>query len=415
MLDFIPGQSAISANNSIKNALNTMDQAKQCAVLWFEEILNRKLYLDLGYSSINQYAMSELGFSKSRVGDFMNLCQTFKRLPKLRTKVETGDLKYTTARVLAGVMNESNQDEWLRVSRNKSRREVEQAVKRARKAASEKAAGMVNLLPLSNRTSSPKYNTNGPSPTTTATTQPLPEAVVPVRINLEMTPTQFARYEKLWELLRKRKDISTDKVEALLEIMDSFVCGDDNQIRTGRQGAAKKSTRVDLQSPSLPPVQIHVHQCPDCARSTVQTGKGELALSRPEMEKALCDCQISSPGIRNKSSIAPSVRRKVLAAARHKCQRPGCQHNRFLEIHHIVPRSLGGSNQPENLVVLCGTCHRLIHEKKMAGVGFLTRERNVCYTWKFNGAHGTLGSGSGKEIIIRSPLEPKKKPRFSRH
>lgn len=31
-----------------------------------------------------------------------------------------------------------------------------------------------------------------------------------------------------------------------------------------------------------------------------------------------------------------------------------------LETHHVVPRRYGGSDEPENLVLLCGTCHNKI-------------------------------------------------------
>jgi len=34
-----------------------------------------------------------------------------------------------------------------------------------------------------------------------------------------------------------------------------------------------------------------------------------------------------------------------------------------LFIHHIVPTSEGGSDKMENLVVICGFCHRQRHEK----------------------------------------------------
>ncbi|MFD2755637.1 HNH endonuclease [Comamonas terrae] len=34
-----------------------------------------------------------------------------------------------------------------------------------------------------------------------------------------------------------------------------------------------------------------------------------------------------------------------------------CAHKRNLQRCHIVPRSLGGSDQPENLVLLCKQCH----------------------------------------------------------
>ena len=35
----------------------------------------------------------------------------------------------------------------------------------------------------------------------------------------------------------------------------------------------------------------------------------------------------------------------------------------FEEVHHKVPQQRGGDNDPENLVTLCGSCHRLWHEK----------------------------------------------------
>ncbi len=53
MTEFRPGQSANEAHAALKSAVQTMEKAQQCAVLWFGEILERKLYLQLGYGSIN--------------------------------------------------------------------------------------------------------------------------------------------------------------------------------------------------------------------------------------------------------------------------------------------------------------------------------------------------------------------------
>jgi len=45
-----------------------------------------------------------------------------------------------------------------------------------------------------------------------------------------------------------------------------------------------------------------------------------------------------------------------------RCQVPGCNCRRNLHIHHIIPRSQGGSDEPSNLIVLCAKCHlRLLH------------------------------------------------------
>lgn len=41
--------------------------------------------------------------------------------------------------------------------------------------------------------------------------------------------------------------------------------------------------------------------------------------------------------------------------------------------HHVVPRAVGGSDRPSNLVALCGKCHGLIHDKRFLNHGELTR------------------------------------------
>lgn len=332
MREFQANQPATEAHRALKSALQTMDQAKQCAVLWFGEILARKLYRELGYSSMNQYAKVELGFSSSRTGDFLSLCRKLENLPKIKAEIETGKLGYTKARVLAAVSDKTNEDSWLKVARENSRRELERQVKQAKRAAAEEASGQTSLLPVA---------------------ESRPAAVVPVRVTMEMTPGQFARYEALWEQIRKRGGVAGDKVEALLEVMAGFV--------------AETSPRGDVSVVAAQsPVQVHVHQCPDCAKASVQTSKGELELGVAELEQALCDCRVSAEGGRNTSAIPPATRRKVLARDRFRCQREGCGHTRYLEVHHKVPRSRGGTNDEDNLVTLCSGCHGLVHGR---GVG----------------------------------------------
>lgn len=37
-----------------------------------------------------------------------------------------------------------------------------------------------------------------------------------------------------------------------------------------------------------------------------------------------------------------------------------CNHDQNLEVHHKIPRRLGGLNDADNLVTLCSACHRFI-------------------------------------------------------
>jgi len=96
---------------------------------------------------------------------------------------------------------------------------------------------------------------------------------------------------------------------------------------------------------------------------TVQTDAGERDLSRAESERMRCDAAFCEQGGRNTTTIPPRVRREVLARDKHRCQAPGCGRTRFLEVHHIVSRQQGESNQADNLVTLCAACHRLWHER----------------------------------------------------
>ncbi len=329
---FSPGLAAQKVDFQLKSALEIKDRAHQCSLDWFGEVLNRKLFRELGYGSINQYAKTELGFSQSKIGHYISLTRKLEKLPRLKKSLSDGDLGYTVARVLADVADSGNEQDWVDFAKKNSRRTVENEVKRARQEAKDEAALQPTLLPK-------------PKPKS-------PHALLPVRLNFEMSPIQFARYEKLWENIRKNRNISSEKVEALLEIMEGFL------EQESENNSQKSAPRGSVAKPST---QIHIHHCPECESAKVQTSKGELEIGKQEFEQLQCDCQISSPGQRNKTSIPPSIRREVFAKARHKCETPGCGHNRFLEIHHIVPRNEGGSNELSNFRLLCSACHGLAH------------------------------------------------------
>jgi 5-methylcytosine-specific restriction endonuclease McrA len=345
---FQPNQPAEKVDSALKSALKIKDAAHQCSLDWFAEILNRKLFRELGYSSINQYAREELGFSNSKIGDYISLTRKLEKLPHLKDSLTRGKLGYTKGRLLAGVVDEKSEKQWVGFAEVNTRKRVEEEVERAKEVVKDSTARQSSFLP-------------GPARKT-------PAAVVPVRVNLEMSPSQFARYEAIWEKLRKQRNVASEKVEALLEIMASFL-GESFQ---------KTSPRGDVSNLTKPSAQIHIHHCPECESSTIQTSKGALEIGKTEYERYQCDCQTSLGGGRNTTSIAPSVRREIFAQARHKCQTPGCIHTGYLEIHHIEPRARGGSNDPGNLRCLCSACHHLIHAQSS---GFMVKAPTEVYSW----------------------------------
>lgn len=57
-------------------------------------------------------------------------------------------------------------------------------------------------------------------------------------------------------------------------------------------------------------------------------------------------------------------KRKIIVSRGGICQRCGC--NEKLNVHHIKPPKFGGTNNTNNLLVLCWDCH-MAWEKKMKG------------------------------------------------
>ena len=155
----------------------------------------------------------------------------------------------------------------------------------------------------------------------------------------------------LWEKLHKQ-GVTGGRAEVLL---DALAC----KLEDATSDTPTAST-VTARRLAVPPVQIHVHECPTCG--TVETGGRRLG--RADAERVRCDAAVSTPNGRNKTTIPPRTRREVLARDRHRCRAPGCERTRFLEVHHLKPHSSGGTNAPTNLITLCSACHKLWHERR---------------------------------------------------
>ncbi len=356
-ISYSPNQPAAKVHASLHQSLAVMDDAHQCAVLWFGEVMRRKLFRDLRYSSINQYAIQKLGFSKSRTDDFIRLARQLDKLPAVREALASGDLGYTKAREIISVVTPETQDTWLKVAKG-TRKDLVREVKRVKNAA-KVDPGQGELLPGSALVVAPRE--------------------LPVRFQMDLTPEQEARRSALVERLHKLGGVPNDRAELMLEALASLL--------ETRELQGQKCPRGCL--PSRPPVQIHVHENMETGRMTVQSDAGERELSRAESERILCDAAVCEHGGRNTTTIPPRVRREVLARDKHSCRAPGCGRTRFLEVHHIKPRGQGGANDPDNLITLCAACHRLWHERGFKGAA--VRETSPQYNHSTSSAHEPPG------------------------
>jgi hypothetical protein len=62
---------------------------------------------------------------------------------------------------------------------------------------------------------------------------------------------------------------------------------------------------------------------------------------------------------RRTPALSPKIRRAVLLRD-GKCRVPGCGRRKGLEVHHLVPRTRGGTDDISNLAAVCPAHHRLL-------------------------------------------------------
>jgi 5-methylcytosine-specific restriction endonuclease McrA len=84
------------------------------------------------------------------------------------------------------------------------------------------------------------------------------------------------------------------------------------------------------------------------------------ALAPETVRRLACDASLVRNG-RRRRTIPPATRRALRARDRG-CRFPGCENRRFLDAHHVHHWARGGPTALANLVLLCRSHHRLVHE-----------------------------------------------------
>jgi hypothetical protein len=88
--------------------------------------------------------------------------------------------------------------------------------------------------------------------------------------------------------------------------------------------------------------------------------------------------------------VHPSLRRKLMSRDKG-CRFPGCTHEKWLDAHHVVHWADGGETTAENLVMLCSTHHRLLHE------GGFEIKPGAAGQWHFRNAGGMRTAGNSRD------------------
>ncbi|MBP6848739.1 MAG: HNH endonuclease, partial [Kofleriaceae bacterium] len=126
----------------------------------------------------------------------------------------------------------------------------------------------------------------------------------------------------------------------------------------------------DAAAASKPMYQIAITRCPDCTRAWQDVAGHTIEISETELAQASCDAELlgrvdGDKPARVTKTIPPRTRLAVLRRDRGRCVVPGCRNARYVDVHHVVPRSAGGKHTPSKLSVLCSAHHKAAHDGRL--------------------------------------------------
>ncbi len=64
-------------------------------------------------------------------------------------------------------------------------------------------------------------------------------------------------------------------------------------------------------------------------------------------------------------ALTTATRRRIALRDKHRCSVPGCPNFRFVDVHHLRARAMGGSHDDDQLTSLCTQHHDAVHDSRL--------------------------------------------------
>lgn len=151
---------------------------------------------------------------------------------------------------------------------------------------------------------------------------------------------------------RSPSSFLSQQADALVEIVKTYLVGESAQ-----RESSSAADRYQL--------VLHVDE------AALHGGAGRADAPLETIKRIACDSSVvvvteDERGvpltISRKQRLASTAIRRALVARDRCCRFPGCHRTRFVELHHVEHWVDGGETTVDNLMLLCGFHHRLLHE-----------------------------------------------------
>ncbi len=299
-------------------------------VFVLQEIDRKKAWFYLGYRSLFQYATEALKLSESQSQSFIVVARACHRFEYFKKVIEESRLSVSKACRITSVLNQRDEQDWVSKALSLSKRDLEREV--------------ASVHPREKIPEKARY------------------------LNAQDMELHLCIHHDLYQKLQRVKDLAEAvSIEGALEELCEFYLQKKDPVKKAERVIQKNKTKS---SPHLAQARHHGNPAKDFKIS------GSQNLVAVDSERVVPNSENSEsqnlepstlPG--QDRSIPAEVIHEVYHRDRGQCQYtlPSgvlCGSGRWIHLHHKRPRYKGGAHELNNLLSLCSTHHRVIHQKK---------------------------------------------------
>lgn len=106
---------------------------------------------------------------------------------------------------------------------------------------------------------------------------------------------------------------------------------------------------------------LYLKICPSCGDKFTPNRKDQKTCSRTCSNKSRFGIKYKQGQPNSRATIVRKLKKLLLAERGYKCEECSFKVVEILQVHHVVRRCDGGSNELNNLKLLCPNCHALKH------------------------------------------------------
>lgn len=276
-----------------------------------QQVDQSRVFLARGYSSLFLYVVKELALSESVAYNLISVARKAREVPELKTEIQNGAITLSNARKIVPVLTKENKTEWLVKASRLSQRLLEKEVVKVRpqEAIPEKATYVTGSR---------------------------------IKLELGLSEKDMLKLRRVQDLLCQSRKRPVSLVEAIVSLTGDYLTKHDPVEMAKRQ---KVKTGLQKIEPKI--------ELPRGA------GKDQSEQNPSKSVETPVSLQARAP-------IPAQILHQVNLRDQRRCTHTDsngetCNQTRWIEIHHVKPVSLGGTNALQNLKTLCSAHHRWIH------------------------------------------------------